>query len=169
MTMQPDRPPDGPPDGRPRRSDAELLARFQAKGPLAGASRLLGLTVTGIDQANHRIEASFLATAELCNPIGTVQGGILTAMLDELMSISAMVAGNFAIVVPTLEIKTSYIRAVKPGSLSGWGRVVRMGRNVVFLEGALHDAEGQLVATSTATAAVMPRPARPAPRKMAAD
>ena len=150
-----------PAEPRARRSDAELLARFQAKGPPPGASRLLGLAVTAVDQANQRIEASFRATPELCNPIGTVQGGILTAMLDELMSISAMVAANFTIVVPTLEIKTSYLRAARPGSLHGWGRVVRMGRNVVFLEGALHDAEGQLVATSTATAMVAPRPSRP--------
>ena len=145
---------------RPRKTDAELLARFQAKGPLPGASRLLGLEVTGLDQAAQRIEAKFRATPELCNPIGTVQGGILTAMLDELMSISAMVAGNFSIVVPTLEIKTTFIRAAKPGMLAGWGKVVRMGRNVVFLEGALHDADGQLVATASSTAMVVARPPR---------
>ena len=149
---------------RPRKSDAELLARFQQKGPPAGASRLLGLAVTSVDQANQRIEATFRATPEFCNPIGTVQGGILTAMLDELMSISAMVAANFSIVVPTLEIKTSYVRAARPGVLAGWGRVVRMGRNVVFLEGALQDSEGQLVATSSATAMVLPRPPKSAER-----
>ena len=111
-----------------------------------------------IDQSNERIEASFQATAELCNPIGTVQGGILTAMLDELMSISAMVAANFSMLVPTLEIKTTFIRAAKPGELHGWGRVVRMGRNIAFMEGALHDADRQLVATASATAMVVPRP-----------
>lgn len=145
---------------RPRRTDAELLARFQQKGPPPGASRLLGLRVTAVDQAQGRIEASFKATPELCNPIGTVQGGIVTAMLDELMSISAMVFANFSIVVPTLEIKTSFIRAARPGTLVGWGKVVRMGRNVTFLEGALHDAEGQLIATATSTAMVAPRPPR---------
>jgi uncharacterized protein (TIGR00369 family) len=143
---------------RPRRTDAEILARFQAKGPPAGASRLLGLKVTVVDQANQKIEASFRATPELCNPIGTVQGGIITAMLDELMSISAMVAANFSIAVPTLEIKTSFLRAARPGALAGWGRVVRMGRSVVFLEGALHDDEGNLVATASSTAMVVARP-----------
>ena len=148
------------PAQRPRRTDSEILERFQTKGPPAGASRLLGLKVTAVDQANQRIEADFLATTELCNPIGTVQGGILTAMLDELMSISAMVAANFSIVVPTLEIKTSFVRAAKPGALRGWGRVVRLGRNVAFLEGQLFDAEGQLIATASSTAMVAPRPPR---------
>ena len=91
-----------------------------------------------------------------------MQGGILTAMLDELMSVSAIIAADFSIAVPSLEIKTSYIRAAQPGILEGWGKVVRMGRNIVFLEGALHDAEGRLVATATSTAIVVPRPPKTA-------
>ena len=67
------------PPERPRKSEAEILARFRAKGPPPGVSRLLGLELTAIDHDNSRIEASFRAGPELCNPIGTVQGGILTA------------------------------------------------------------------------------------------
>ena len=147
---------------RPRKSEAEILARFRAKGPPPGVSRLLGLELTAIDHASSRIEASFRAGPELCNPIGTVQGGILTAMLDELMSVSAMIASNFSIIVPSLEIKTSYIRPAQPGVLTGWGQVVRLGRTVAFLEGALHDPEGRLLATASSTAAVVPRPPKTA-------
>lgn len=154
---------------RRKRTDAEILARFREKGPPGGVSRLLSLELTAVDQAAGRIEASFMAGPELSNPIGTVQGGIQTAMLDELMSVAAMVSSASAIVVPTLEIKTSYIRAAKLGKLSGWGRVVRMGRSVVFIEGALHDADGQLVATASATAAVVARPPRPAIPPVAKD
>ncbi len=146
------------PPERPRKSEAEILARFRAKGPPPGVSRLLGLELTAVDHDNSRIEASFRAGPELCNPIGTVQGGILTAMLDELMSLSAMIASNFSIVVPSLEIKTSYIRPAQPGVIKGWGKVVRLGRTVVFMEGALHDPEGRLLATASSTAAVVPRP-----------
>lgn len=149
-----------PTNERPRKTEAEILARFRAKGPPSGASRLLGLELTAIDHDSSRIEASFRAGPELCNPIGTVQGGILTAMLDELMSVSAIIASNFSIIVPSLEIKTSYIRPAQPGVLKGWGKVVRMGRNVVFLEGALHDPEGRLLATASSTAAVVARPPR---------
>lgn len=145
------------PTERPRRTEAEILERFRTKGPPPGVSRLLGLELTAVDHNSQRVEATFKATPELCNPIGTVQGGIVTAMLDELMSVSAIIASNFTIVVPSLEIKTSYIRAAQPGTLKGWGKVVRMGRNVVFLEGALHDAEGRLLATASSTAMVVPR------------
>lgn len=148
---------DGSEPQRPRRTDAEILARFQEKGPPPGASRLLGLEITGVVQAEGRIEAAFTAGPELLNPLGQVQGGILTAMLDELMSIAALATKGFGHVVPTLEIKTSYLRPAQPGRLVGEGRVVRMGKSVAFLEGSLRDPAGELLATATATAMVVAR------------
>ena len=156
----PPSPAEPPAPQRRRRTDAEILELFRVKGAPHGVSRLLGFELTVVDQAGQRIEAAFRAGPELCNPIGTVQGGILTAMLDELMSFAAIASSGLSIVVPTLEIKTSYVRPAKPGRLTGWGHVVRMGRAVAFLEGALLDAEGQLVATASATAMVQPRPPR---------
>lgn len=161
MSQAPSSAPEPSTPARRRRSDAEILELFRTKGAPHGVSRLLGFELTVVDQAGGRIEASFRAGPELCNPIGTVQGGILTAMLDDLMSFAAIASSGLSIVVPTLEIKTSYVRPAKPGALTGWGKVVRMGRNVVFLEGALHDADGQLVATASSTAMVQPRPPRP--------
>lgn len=140
-----------------RRTDAEILERFRAKGPPGGASRLLGLELTAVDQANGRVEATFKATTDMVNPIGTVQGGLLTAMLDELMSVAAIAKSGFTVAVPSLEIKTSYLKAARPGVLKGWGRCIRLGRNIAFIEGALHDADGNLIATASSTAVVVQR------------
>jgi uncharacterized protein (TIGR00369 family) len=145
---------------RPRRTDAEIVERFRAKGPPPGASTLLGFELTAVNQAEQRVEAAFTATPQLLNPLGQVQGGMLTAMLDEVMSVAAVVSLGFTHVVPSLEIKTSYLRPVGPGRITGEGRVVRLGRNVAFLEGRLYDADGKLVATATATAMLVARPPR---------
>jgi uncharacterized protein (TIGR00369 family) len=141
-----------------RRSDAEWLARFRAKGPPPGATSFLGFEMLAIDQAARRIEAAFTSTPQMHNPLGQIQGGMLTAMLDECMSVAAIIALDFRSVVPTLEIKTSYLRPAKPGRILGEGRVVRLGRSIAFLEGALRDPEGELLATATATAVIAPRP-----------
>ena len=141
-------------------SDAELLERFQRRGPMAGVATLLGLEATAIDQEALRFAASFRARAELLNPLGQIQGGIQTAMLDELMSIAAIIAYEFRIVVPTLEIKTSYLKPVLGPRIDGWGRVLRKGRNIVFLEGALLGPDGAVHATATSTAMVVARPPR---------
>ena len=57
----------------------------------------------------------FQATEQFLNPMGAIQGGFLTAMLDETMgpaAISALPAGQG---VPTLELKVSFIRPARPG------------------------------------------------------
>ena len=55
-------------------------------------------------------------------------------------------------IMSTLEQKTSFLSAAKPGRLVARGRVTRLGRTVVFMEGEIRDAEGKVCATATATA-----------------
>ena len=139
-------------------TDAEVLARF-AGGPMPGASTLMGFRLLRVDQAAREIEAAFTATAQFCNPMGAVQGGFLTAMLDDAMSVAGLVTSGMTHVMPTLEMKTSFLRPASPGEMRAIGRVVKWGRTIAFTEGELYDAEGRLVAKATATA--MPAPLQP--------
>ena len=101
------------------------------------------------------VQMEFTATEQFLNPAGVVQGGFITAMLDDTMGPAAVAQlgpGHFA---PTLELKVSFLRPVGPGRLIGDGRVVHMGKSVAFLEGSLADEQGNVVATSTATARIV--------------
>ncbi len=144
-------------DAPPRPSDADLLARFRASRNRPASSRTVGFEVTLVDQAARRVEATFEAKGELfANPMGQVQGGYLCAMLDECMSVACMVASGMTHVAPTLEMKTSFLRAARPGALHGMGRVLRFGRTVAFTEGELYDADGRLLAKASGTALPTP-------------
>lgn len=148
----------------PRLSDEDLVARFN-RGDGAGmpaASRLLGFRMLRIDQAAMQIEAAFTATPQFCNPTGAVQGGFLTAMLDDAMSVAGLVASGMTHVMPTLEMKTSFLRPALPGELIVIGRVLKWGRTIAFTEGELYGADRKLLAKATATA--MPTPFAP-PRR----
>lgn len=138
-------------------TDEAILARFHAsKNPPPSASTL-GFRLTAVSQAERRVEIAFDARADLlANPMGQVQGGFVCAMLDECMSVAGMIASGMTHVVPTLEMKTSFLRPAMPGPLRGVGRVVKWGRTVCFMEGELYDAEGRLLATSTGTALPTP-------------
>jgi uncharacterized protein (TIGR00369 family) len=138
-------------------TDAELLARFQNTTNQPPSSRTLGFRMTRVSQADKEVEVAFNAPAEIvANPMKQVQGGYVSAMLDECMSVAGLVASGMTHVVSTLEMKTSYLRAAKPGVLRGIGRVVRMGRSIAFLEGELYDDQDRLVAKATATALPTP-------------
>ena len=134
-------------------TDEAILARFRASTRQPTGSQTLGFELLAVRQAEREVEVGFTARAELlCNPMGQVQGGYICAMLDECMSVAGMITSGMTHVVPTLEMKTSFLRPAMPGSLRGIGRVVKWGRSICFMEGELYDAEGRLLAKSTGTA-----------------
>ena len=114
---------------------------------------LLGIRPLHAEPGHVRFE--FQATEQFLNPAGVVQGGFITAMLDETMGPAALSLLGPGHMIPTLELKVSFLRPVSPGRLVGDGRVVHMGKSVGFLEGSLADDEGNVVATATATARVV--------------
>ncbi|MCG8690640.1 MAG: PaaI family thioesterase [Minwuiales bacterium] len=137
------------------KSDQELLGALAGQ-VLPPASKLLGLRLVELDSEARRVVVDFDGKPEFCNPMGSVQGGFVTAMLDEAMAIAGVTANRFTHFVPTLEIKTSFLEPAKPGRLRAEAWVVRLGRSIAFLEGRLSDADGVLVATASATARLMP-------------
>ncbi len=140
-----------------RLSDEEALARFQNSTRQPKGSQLLGFQMLRVDQAKMEVEIGFDAGDRFGNPMGQIQGGYVCAMLDECMSVAGVVASNFTSVMPTLEMKTSFLRPAMPGRLRGIGRVTKWGRTVAFTEGELYDEAGKLVAKATGTAMPTPR------------
>lgn len=112
---------------------------------------LLGRRVLRAESGSGQSELAFEATAALTNGMGNIQGGLLAAMLDSTMGAAmatVLVDGERP---PTLEMKISYVRAAKVGTIGGTARVVHRGRRVVFLEGELHSESGTLLATGSST------------------
>jgi len=138
-------------------TDEEILARFLRTKNQPASSQTLGFRMLSVSQATRTVEIAFDARAEvLANPMKQIQGGYLCAMLDECMSVACQVASGMTCVAPTLEMKTSFLRAGMPGALKGVGRVIKWGRTIAFTEGEIYDAEGRLLAKATGTAVPTP-------------
>lgn len=138
-------------------TDEAILERFRASKNAPSGSRTLGFQLLAVRQADKEVEVGFEARADLlCNPMGQIQGGYVCAMLDECMSVAGMITSGMTHVVPTLEMKTSFLRPAMPGSLRAVGRVVKWGKTVCFTEGELYDGEGRLLAKASGTAIPTP-------------
>jgi uncharacterized protein (TIGR00369 family) len=123
--------------------------------PLPPAARTLGWSLSWVAPERGEIEVLFDAHAGFTNPVGTVQGGFLAAMLDDTLGpalVATLPPGEFA---PTLELHVSFLRPASPGRLTGRGKVVHRGGTVAFLSGELLDGQGNAVATATATARIV--------------
>lgn len=131
-------------------SEAQLIERFNAKQPPTGP--LFGMKVLGVDQDKAIVRMSFEPDERLTNPRGTIQGGIVSAMLDDCAAYAGIVALGEPGFIASLELKTSFFAPAYPGLLHAEGRCLKMGRSSCFLEADLRDAEGNLLARLTSAA-----------------
>lgn len=105
-----------------------------------------------------RLRARFRPGPEFTNANGMVQGGILCAFLDHVMGQSC-----FSVVRPddrltTVEISLRFLEGARPGILTGEGRVVKRGNQVVFAEGDIQDAGGRTVVRGFTSLLIGPAP-----------
>lgn len=135
-------------------TEDDLAARFGAL-PLPACSLHLGLSLVGFDPATRELRATFDGKPEFCNPRGVVQGGFQAAMLDDVMAVALILTTEGRFVPPTLELKVSYFEPVLPGPIQAKGRVLRLGRSIVFLEGDLLGDDGRLLVRASATAKLL--------------
>ena len=133
-----------------------MLARFQNSKKRPPCSDTLGMRLIEVEQDAKRIRMSFDVSDSFSNPTGAVQGGFITAMLDEAISTCIIIASNVTMTAPTLEMKTSYLRRLMPGLAYVDARIIKLGKSAAFSEAECFDADGKLVATATATALPMP-------------
>ena len=82
---------------------------------------------------------------------GVVQGGVMSGLIDETLSILAFFLTRLDSVPATIELKTSFLRPCPPGKLRVDGQTVKLGKSTGFFEGSLFDEAGALVARASAT------------------
>ncbi len=131
----------------------ELIARLNAHAP--PAVKTLGGSIISYDDQSQTLEMRYQASAALCHSGDIVQGGFITGMLDATMSNAVSAVVREPILLPTLEIKVSFLEIARMGELIASGTVIRLGKSVTFLEGQLRNPQGNLLATASSTARIL--------------
>jgi uncharacterized protein (TIGR00369 family) len=140
--------------------DGPFWNMIEGRAALPRISELLGFKLIAVDSIAGTLDAKFLSAPQFMNAGGTIQGGIITAMLDDVMSYAGTAFLDGTHMLPTLEIKTTFIRPAPVGPLFGAGRLVHRGRDFTFLEGVLKGDGNRLLASATATARILPIPSQ---------
>jgi uncharacterized protein (TIGR00369 family) len=131
-----------------------LKAASEGTVEMPPAAALLGWKALSLEPGHVRVR--YTAKTEFANPQGAIQGGLLAAMLDDAMGPALVAMLEPGLFATTVELKVNFVRPATAGRLIARGRVVHRGRSIAFLEGRLETADGELVATSTATARIVP-------------
>lgn len=102
-----------------------------------------------IDVQDDSITIEVKVRQEMCNPVGTLHGGIHSAILDEVIGMTVAAMGNETHFV-SLNMTTDYLRAARAGeAVQATSKVIRKGRTAIHLIGQITNAEGKELSRAT--------------------
>jgi uncharacterized protein (TIGR00369 family) len=116
------------------------------------SSKLLGWHLLDARPSDGWIRIGFEGRKDFCNPAGFVQGGILSAMLDDTMGPAVFVMTEGKLFTATITMTVNFLAPARPGPITGEAKVTQLGKTVAFMEGRLMDAQGTVLATATSSA-----------------
>jgi uncharacterized protein (TIGR00369 family) len=128
--------------------------------PTASAcSKSLGFELLALDLSAWTTRVRFNGKPEFTNPAGYIQGGYLTAMLDDAIGMLATMKTGNEKFPSTIDLHTTFVRPVRTGAIEVVARLRNIGRAVIFADAELFDTRGKPAARAVATLAINPRKA----------
>jgi uncharacterized protein (TIGR00369 family) len=115
-------------------------------------SRLLGWHVLDARPEQGWVRIGFEGKPEFCNPAGFIQGGILSAMLDDTMGPAVFIMTDGKLYTATITMTVNFLAPAKIGPIVGEAKVTQIGKTIAFVEAKLTGEGGTVLATSTASA-----------------
>ncbi len=113
-------------------------------------------TAVEVDGDAGRAVLHFTCKPEMCHSGGVAQGGFVTGWVDAAMAHACIGRYTDAFWIATLELKVSFFRPAPPGPIVAEGWIERAGKQTVFTEGRVSDAEGNVLAKATSTIRLVP-------------
>ena len=120
--------------------------------PEFGLKAALGFALENRDC--HSIAVLEISDVHL-NPNGVVHGAVPVAMMDTTMGDAVMNTIDDDRRCATIEMQTRYHRPVAAGALTATAEVITAGRRVVHLRAETRDDNDRLVASATASFAII--------------
>jgi uncharacterized protein (TIGR00369 family) len=128
----------------------------EGRAPLPPAAATLGAEFVDADVEAGTVELAFKGIEDFTNPTGNVLGAFLAAMLYDTVGPALLATLPPDQFQSTLQFNVNFLRPVRPGRITGKGRIVHRDGDLVYLEASLHDANQAVIATATAVARVIP-------------
>ncbi|TMH94837.1 MAG: PaaI family thioesterase [Betaproteobacteria bacterium] len=132
-------------------SDTKLAFTRDYQKRIPFVSHLKILTET-LGEGSARL--SLPIEPHLTNSLGTVHGGVIMSLLDVALCTAARTLHPDSLGVITIDMSTSFIGGGSGARLLAEARVLKNGRNMIFVEGEAKNEDGSLVAKAMATVRV---------------
>jgi uncharacterized protein (TIGR00369 family) len=122
---------------------------------LPPAAKLLGWHLLDARPAEGWLKVGFVGRDEFLNPAGFVQGGLLSAMLDDTMGPAVLIMTEGRSYTTTVSLTVNFLAFARPGPITAEAQVTQLGKTIAFVEGKLTAEDGTLLATATTVARLL--------------
>src|SRR5712691_1241800 len=120
---------------------------MMAPGSPRGMARHFGVRIIAADK--DRVVGEIDADERHLNAGGIVHGGAYMAFADELGGHAAGLHLMPGMRTTTVESKTNFFRACRPGRLTGEAVPLHVGRRMIVVETSIYGADGRRAAVVT--------------------
>jgi uncharacterized protein (TIGR00369 family) len=134
----------------PPNSRIEMLSELKGKYMVSGFSPVAKwLNGKLIEVSEGAMEIEYEVREDMCNPMGTLHGGIASAILDDIVGTMVYALGReFAFT--SVNLNCDFLNPAVPGDLlTAKSKVIRSGKNIIHVEGQIFKSDGCIVAKCT--------------------
>ena len=115
-----------------------------------GTHQFLNTRFLGLEGEIYKYELEF--SQECLNPFNTVQGGMIASAIDEITSISVNIFSKDKYLPSSTDIHISFHRPLFQGKVVGTAKIIKLGKQIVSVEGRLMASSGKIAASGLHTA-----------------
>ena len=123
---------------------------------ISKSSITLGFQLLELDVKAGTARVQFEGKPEFANPTGYIQGGMQSAMLDDVMGMIGMLKVGPKAMASTIDLHVHFLRPVRQGKIEVMARITNKGPTIMFAQADLYDCRGKVSAKATCALAITP-------------
>ncbi len=94
---------------------------------------------------------------ETLNPDGSVQGGMMTSMLDDVTALLLIINSNASIYPSSTNLHSHHHRPLFKGKVTAKAFLIKQGKTIASVRGEIYDDKGRLATTLMHTVFIQKR------------
>ena len=110
-----------------------------------GTGKLFNFKLISYEEECLELEGEF--SAESLNPDGSVQGGMMTAMLDDVTALLIIINSNATLYPSSTNLHSHHHRPLFKGRVTTKAQLVKMGKTIATVKGEIFNSQGKLATT----------------------
>ena len=121
-----------------------------------GTGKLFNFKFLDYKEGYLELEGEFSDSS--LNPDGSVQGGMMTSMLDDVTSLLIIFETSGQIYPASTDLHSLHHRPLSKGKIKAKATIIKRGRNIASIKGELVDKQGRVATTLMHTAYLVQKP-----------